>query len=92
VTTEQDVSWGEIELLVEKLSRKISKLSQKFSSITTLNRGGLMPSCLLADHLGIENFLSIKRKYLLIHYLLMIFLILEKLSTILFLMWTTHQN
>ncbi|MDH3656715.1 MAG: hypothetical protein OEM77_01055 [Nitrosopumilus sp.] len=92
MTTEQDVSWDEIELLVEKLSRKISKLSQKFSSITTLSRGVLVSSCLLTDHLGIEIFLSIKRKYLLIQYLLMIFLILEKLLTILFLMWTTHQN
>jgi len=54
--TKQDVSWDEIELLVEKLSRKISKLSQKFSSITTLSRGGLVPSRLLADHLGTENF------------------------------------
>ena len=55
--TTQDVSWSEIESLVEKLSKNILKLSRTFSSITTLSRGGLIPSRLLADALGIKKIL-----------------------------------
>ena len=51
----QDVSWTDIESLVEKLSENILKLSRNFSSITTLSRGGLVPSRLLADSLGIQK-------------------------------------
>ena len=51
----QDVSWTNIESLVEKLSENILKLSRNFSSITTLSRGGLVPSRLLADSLGIKK-------------------------------------
>ena len=53
--TTQDVSWSEIESLVEKLSKNILKLSRTFSSITTISRGGLIPSRLLADALGIKT-------------------------------------
>ena len=55
MTTEQDVSWNEIESLVEQLCKKISKLPRTFSSITTLSRGGFIPSRLVADYLGIET-------------------------------------
>jgi uncharacterized protein len=55
--TAQDVSWTEIESLVEKLSKNILKLSRSFSSITTISRGGLIPSRLLADALGIKKIL-----------------------------------
>ena len=55
--TTQDVSWSEIESLVEKLSKNILKLSRTFSSITTISRGGLIPSRLLADALGIKKIL-----------------------------------
>jgi len=51
----QDVSWADIESLIEKLSENILKLSRNFSSITTLSRGGLVPSRLLADSLGIKK-------------------------------------
>ena len=51
----QDVSWTDIEYLVEKLSENILKLSRNFSSITTLSRGGLVPSRLLADSLGLKK-------------------------------------
>ena len=60
----QVVSWNEIESLIEKLSKNILQLSRSFSSITTISRGGLVPSRLLADSLGIEvilvdqNFIS----------------------------------
>jgi hypoxanthine phosphoribosyltransferase len=53
--TTQDVSWADIESLIEKLSKNILKLSRNFSSITTLSRGGLVPSRLLADSLGIKK-------------------------------------
>jgi len=52
---EQHVSWSEIDSLIEQLSNLILKSKNKFSSITTLSRGGLVPSRLLADHLGIEK-------------------------------------
>ena len=51
----QYVSWNEIEKTVQIISNKISKSSKNFSSITTISRGGLIPSRLLADSLGIEK-------------------------------------
>ena len=58
----QDVSWNEIESMVNILSKKITTLSSSFSSIATMSRGGLVPSRLLADHLGIETIFVDKRK------------------------------
>jgi hypoxanthine phosphoribosyltransferase len=55
MSSEQNVSWNEIELLIKTLSEKILKLNRNFSSITTLSRGGLVPSRLLADNLGITK-------------------------------------
>ena len=52
---EQHVSWSEIDSLIEHLSNLIIKSQNKFSSISTLSRGGLVPSRLLADRLGIEK-------------------------------------
>ena len=51
----QYVSWNDIENTVQIVSKKISKLSKNFSSISTVSRGGLIPSRLLADSLGIEK-------------------------------------
>ena len=62
MSLEQDVSWNEIDSMIKILSKKISKLNRSFSSITTLSRGGLVPSRLLADHLGIESIFVDKRK------------------------------
>lgn len=59
---EQNVSWDEIESLIQILSKKILKLPRTFSTITTLSRGGLVPSRLLADHLEIKTILVDKRK------------------------------
>ena len=53
--SKQDVSWNDIEILIDTLSQNILKLSRNFSSITTLSRGGLVPSRLLADALGIKK-------------------------------------
>ena len=55
MTLEQYVSWSEIDSLIKILSDLISKSSRTFSSITTLSRGGFVPSRLLADHLGIQK-------------------------------------
>ena len=55
--SKQDVSWNDIEILIDTLSNNILKLSRNFSSITTLSRGGLVPSRLLADALGIKKIL-----------------------------------
>ena len=51
----QNVSWTDIENLIETLSNNILKLPRSFSSITTLSRGGLVPSRLLADSLDIKK-------------------------------------
>ena len=53
----QHVDWNDIESLVGRLSKNILKLSRTFSSITTISRGGLIPSRLLADALGIKKIL-----------------------------------
>lgn len=55
MSLEQSVSWSEIDSLVTILSELISKSSRSFSRISTLSRGGLVPSRLLADHLGIQK-------------------------------------
>jgi len=52
---EQNVTWSEIENIIKILSKKISASPRTYSSITTLSRGGLVPSRLLADHLGIKK-------------------------------------
>ena len=53
----QYVEWSEIDSIIGKLSNIISNSNRKFSSISTLSRGGLIPSRLLADHLGVEKIL-----------------------------------
>ena len=58
----QDVNWPEIETIVKKLSDKISKLPQTFSSITTVSRGGLIPARLVADQLDIKKIFVDKKK------------------------------
>ena len=62
MSLEQDVNWNEIESLIKTLSKKILKLPVSFSSITTVSRGGLIPSRLLADHLDIETIFVDKNK------------------------------
>ena len=51
------MNWSEIDSLMQILSELVLKSSRTFSSITTLSRGGLIPSRLLADHLGIQTIL-----------------------------------
>jgi len=55
VVLEQYVSWSEVDSIVATLSKTILKSSRMFSSISTLSRGGLIPSRLLADYLGIKK-------------------------------------
>lgn len=50
-------SWEQIESLSQLLSKKINTLGQKFNSISTISRGGLVPARLLADRLGINKIL-----------------------------------
>ena len=63
VTLNQIVGWNEIESLMEILSKTILKLPRTFSSITTLSRGGLIPSRLLADYLDLEKILVDQIKF-----------------------------
>ena len=54
---EQYVTWSKIDSLIQVLSDLVLKSPRTFSSISTLSRGGLIPSRLLADHLGIQTIL-----------------------------------
>ena len=58
MNTTENVSWSNIENLILSLSNQILKLPRSFSSITTLSRGGLIPSRLLADILDIKKIFS----------------------------------
>jgi len=51
----QEVNWIDIEEIIKKLSKSILKLNRSFSSITTVSRGGLVPSRLIADTLNIKK-------------------------------------
>jgi len=51
----QEVSWNDIEDIIKKLSERILQLNRSFSSITTVSRGGLIPSRLIADVLDIKK-------------------------------------
>lgn len=56
------VSWTRIESLTKVLVEKITKTSRQFQSISTISRGGLVPSRLLADRLGISEILVDKSR------------------------------
>ena len=51
----QEVNWNDIEEIIKKLSERILELNQTFSSISTVSRGGLIPSRLIADVLNIKK-------------------------------------
>jgi hypoxanthine phosphoribosyltransferase len=51
----QEVNWIDIEEIIKKLSKSILELNRSFSSITTISRGGLIPSRLIADALNIQK-------------------------------------
>ena len=51
----QEVNWTDIEEIIKKLSERILELNRTFSSISTVSRGGLIPSRLIADALNIEK-------------------------------------
>jgi hypoxanthine phosphoribosyltransferase len=62
VNNSQDVTWDDVERLTKLLSKKISRSSKKFSSISTISRGGLVPARLLADYMGVDMILVDKNK------------------------------
>ena len=51
----QEVNWNNIEEIIKKLSERILELNRTFSSISTVSRGGLIPSRLIADALNIKK-------------------------------------
>jgi len=51
----QEVNWNDVEEIIKKLSKNILELNRSFSSITTISRGGLIPSRLIADALNIKK-------------------------------------
>ncbi len=52
-----NVSWKKIEYLTNILAKKINSKKRSFQSISTVSRGGLVPSRLLADVLDIDEIL-----------------------------------
>ena len=58
----EKVSWSEVEILIKILSEKILSMPRKFSRISTISRGGLVPARLLADHLGFDTILVDEKK------------------------------
>ena len=51
----QESNWNDIEEIIKKLSERILELNQTFSSISTVSRGGLIPSRLIADAMNIKK-------------------------------------
>ena len=51
------ISWSRIESIAKKLSDKIESKKLSFNTISTISRGGLVPSRLIADRLGIKEIL-----------------------------------
>ena len=51
----QEVNWNDVDEIIEKLSERILQLNRTFSSISTVSRGGLIPSRLIADALNIKK-------------------------------------
>lgn len=51
------ISWKEVDTLTKLLSDKIKATGKKFNSISTITRGGLVPSRLVADKLDINEIL-----------------------------------
>ena len=62
VNQKEFVNWVAIETLVDKLAEKLKSLNLRFNTISTISRGGLVPSRLLADRLGINIILVDKNK------------------------------
>ncbi len=58
----QNVTWNDVENLINLLHVKVSAISKDFSSISTISRGGLIPARLLADHMGIDTIFVDKNK------------------------------
>ena len=51
----QEVNWNDVDEIIKKLSERILQLNRTFSSISTVSRGGLIPSRLIADALNIKK-------------------------------------
>jgi len=58
----QNVTWNDVEKLINILHVKVSAISKDFPSLLTISRGGLVPARLLADHMGIDTIFVDKNK------------------------------
>lgn len=56
------IPWSKIEFLSKILASKIKKTKKNFQSISTVSRGGLVPSRILADILDINEILVDQKK------------------------------
>ena len=51
----ENISWTRMDKTTKILAEKLKRTGIEFSSISTISRGGLVPSRLLADYLGIDK-------------------------------------
>ena len=56
------LTWSDIDLQVDILTKKIKKTGFEFDKIATVTRGGLVPARLLADQFDIKKILVDKKK------------------------------
>ena len=57
-----NLSWEEIEELIEILAEKINKKNKKYDYLVGIARGGLIPMVLLSDHINNYNVYTIRLK------------------------------
>lgn len=57
-----DVTWAEVEMLIEILVNKIKKTGIEFDRIATISRGGLVPARLIADHFDTKKIIVNPKK------------------------------
>ena len=57
-----NITWQKVESLTKLLSKKVMDKKKQFNSISTISRGGLVLSRLMADRLDIHQILVDKNK------------------------------
>ncbi len=57
-----NVTWNDVEVLIEILVDKIKKTGLEFDGIATISRGGLVPARLIADHFDIQKIIVNPKK------------------------------
>lgn len=59
----RDVSWSEIDKMIDKLSNSIAKSGYKPDALISLVRGGLIPAGLLSDRLDVKRVYAMQTEH-----------------------------